>query len=109
GHAEARVGLLLDGLLVGRRRERGPAAAGVVLRVGGEQLRPAAGTPVGARIERVVVLAGERALSALLAQNTVLLGREFGPPLLFGFLDLGHVEQSCKSAQRYDGVLDQMA
>jgi hypothetical protein len=62
-------------LLARRRRERGPAAAGVELRVGDEQLGSAPGAPVGARLECVVVLASERALRALLPQNAVLLGR----------------------------------
>ena len=39
-HPVGRVGLLVDRLLAGRRGERGPAAAGVVLRVGVEQLAP---------------------------------------------------------------------
>src|SRR3954452_23833516 len=91
-HAEGRVGLLVDRLRVGRRRERGPAAAGVVLRIGDEELCPAAGAPVGARLERVVVLAAERPLRALLAKDPVLLGRQLGLPLLWCFLDLGHAE-----------------
>src|SRR4051812_12574466 len=102
-HAEGRVGLLLDRLRVGRRRERGPAAAGVVLGVRLEELGAATGALVGARLEAVVVLTSERPLGSLLPQNAVLLGAQLGPPLLFGFLDLGHVEQSCKSSVRYAG------
>src|SRR3954471_3480569 len=100
-HAEGRVGLLLDGLGVGRRRERGPAAAGVVLGVGGEELGPTTGALVRARLEAVVVLTSERALGPLLPQDAVLLGAQLGPPLLFCFLDFVHAEQSAKSAQRY--------
>src|SRR4051794_7057981 len=102
-HAEGRVGLLLDRLRVSRRGKRGPAAAGVVLGVGGEELGPTTGALVGARLEAVVVLTSERPLGALLPQDAVLLGAELGTPLLFGFLDLGHVEQSCKSSVRYAG------
>src|SRR4051794_10176554 len=57
-HEEAAVGLLVDRLFGGGRRESGPAAARVVLGVGGEELRAAAGAHVRARLERVVVLAG---------------------------------------------------
>src|SRR5439155_21014744 len=91
-HAVAHVALCLDRLLAGRRVERGPTAAGVVLGVCDEQLRSATCAAVGARLEDVVVLAAERRLGSLLAQNPVLLGRELSPPLLFCFLDLGHAE-----------------
>src|SRR5205823_7489815 len=79
------------------------AAAGVVLRVGDEQLGPAAGAVICARLKDMVVLAAERTLGPLLAQNAVLLGRQFRPPLAFGFLDLGHVEQSRRRRVRYGG------
>src|SRR5436190_14296954 len=49
-HAEADVALLVDRLLRGRRGERGPAATGVVLRVGDEQFRSTACAVVGARL-----------------------------------------------------------
>src|SRR4051812_5095804 len=100
-HAEGRVGLLLDRLRVGRRRERGPAAAGVVLGVRLEELGPTTGALVGARLEAVVVLTSERPLGPLLPQDAVLLGAQLGPPLLFCFLDFVHAEQSAESAQRY--------
>ena len=87
-HPVGRVGLLVDRLLAGRRRESGPAATGVVLRVGLEQLGPAAGTAVRARLEHVVVLAAERRLGSLLAQHLVLLGRQLFAPRLLGLLDL---------------------
>src|SRR5215210_3828658 len=92
-HPVARVDLLVDGFRARRREERWPAAAGVVLRFGGEQLRAAAGAAVAARIEDVVVFARERALRALLAQHAVLLRRQLGPPLLLGFRDLRHLRQ----------------
>src|SRR5438876_4918060 len=89
-HAEGLVPLLIDRLLAGGRVERGPAAAGVVLRVGDEELGATAGTVVCARLEHMVVLARERALRALFAEHVVLLGRQFRPPLLLCFLDLCH-------------------
>src|SRR5947207_12720722 len=89
-HAVARVGLLLHGLLPRRRRERRPAAAGVVLRIRVEQLRAAAGAAVGARLEDMVVLPAERSLGSLLAEDAVLLGRQLLAPLLLGLLDLRH-------------------
>src|SRR3954468_4165279 len=98
---QGRVGLLLDRLRVGRRRERGPAAAGVVLGVRLEELGAATGALVGARLEAVVVLTRERPLSPLLPQNAVLPGAQLGPPLLFCFLDFVHAEQSAERAQRY--------
>ena len=55
-HPVRPVCLLVDGLTVGRRVERGPAAAGVVLRLRAEELGAAAGAPVGAGLERVVAL-----------------------------------------------------
>src|SRR3954451_10557051 len=87
GHEKAAVRLLLDRVRLCGRGEGRPAAAGVVLRVGAEELGPAAGALVGARLERVVVLAAERALRALLAPPLVLLRRPFAPPLGFSFLD----------------------
>src|SRR5436305_12921223 len=84
-HEVAAVGLLLDRLLIRRRREGRPATARVVLRVRGEQLRPAACTRVGARVERVVVLAAERALRALLSEHVYVSGVRFAPPSASGF------------------------
>src|SRR5436853_5455178 len=89
-HPVRRVDLLVHGVLAGRSGEGGPAAARVVLRVGVEQLRAAAGAAVGARLEGVVVLAAERRLRSLLAQDAVLLGRQLFAPLLLGLLDLRH-------------------
>src|SRR4051812_12944816 len=93
-HPVARVRLLVDRIVARRGVERGPAAAGVVLRLGGEQLRAAAGAAVRAVLEDGVVLAAERPFGALLAQDAVLLGAQLGPPLGFGLLDLGHASPS---------------
>src|SRR4051812_48987721 len=83
-HPTARVGLLVDRLVARRGGERRPAAAGVVLGVGDEELGVAAGTVVGAGLEDMVVLARERRLGALLAQDPILLRVELGAPLGLG-------------------------
>src|SRR3954447_9467863 len=71
--------------------EARPAAAGVELRVGLEELRPARLAGVHARGLGVGVLPDERSLGAGLAQHGVLLGRELLAPLLVGLLHLvGH-------------------
>src|SRR5438309_11069082 len=88
-HAVGPVARLVDGVLL-RREERGPAAAGVVLGLGAEELRAAPGAAVRSRIEAVVVLAGEGALRPLLPQDAVLVGRERGAPLRVGSHDLRH-------------------
>src|SRR5690242_17227404 len=89
-HAEAHVRLLVDRLAARRRVERGPAAAGVVLRLRLEQRRAAACADVRPVVEHVVVLARERPLGALLAENAVLLRRQLFAPLRFGLLDWTH-------------------
>src|SRR5207237_651174 len=89
-HAVARVGLLLHRVLAGRGGEGRPAAAGVVLRVGVEQLRTAAGAPVRPGLEDVVVLSAERRLGPLVAEDPILLGGQLLAPLLLGLLDLCH-------------------
>src|SRR6478672_12508864 len=89
-HSVAGVRLRVDRFVGSRRVERGPAAAGVVLSLRLEQLGSAAGATVGAGLEREVVLARERRFSALLAQNSVLLGRQFGTPFLLCFLNFRH-------------------
>src|SRR5947209_6389376 len=81
-HAVAGVGLLLDRVLAGRRVERGPAAARVVLRVRLEQLRSAAGAAVRPRLEDVVVLTREGRFRSLLPQHVELLARQLLTPLL---------------------------
>src|SRR5205807_10529166 len=80
-HEEAPVLLGLERVLARRLVERGPAAAGVVLRVRAEELRTAAGTPVDARLEHVVVLAAPWPLRSLLPEDAELLGRPVAPPL----------------------------
>src|SRR5919198_4419541 len=80
-HEEAPVLLGLDRALARRLVEGRPAAAGVVLRLGAEELRAAAGAPVDARLEHVVVLAAERPLGSLLPEDAVLLRRQVAPPL----------------------------
>src|SRR5213592_938834 len=100
-HPVAGVRLRVDRFVGSRRVERGPAAAGVVFRLRFEQLGSAAGATVSAGLEREIVLAGERRFGALLAQNSVLLGRQFGTPLLLCFLNFRHVEQSRKETVRY--------
>ena len=64
-HPKGRVALLVDRVLLGGRVEGGPAAARVVFRLRLEQLGAAPRTLVRARLEGVVVLAGERRLCAL--------------------------------------------
>src|SRR5438270_13176370 len=80
-HEEAPVLLGLERVLARRRLERGPGAAGVALRVRAEGLRAAAGTPVDARLEHVVVLAAPWPLRSLLPEDAELLGRQVAPPL----------------------------
>src|SRR5436190_7679148 len=110
-HPERRVRLLVDRLLARRRVEGRPAAAGVVLRVGAEELGAATGAPVRAGLEDVVVLAGEGTLGPLLAQYTELLGRQLLAPLLLRLLDLCvlcflHAQSSPGLAIRYtEGIL----
>src|SRR5690606_16709005 len=87
-HPVARVGLLVDRALAGRGVEGRPAATGVGLRVGVEQLGPAAGAAVRAGLEHVVVLAGERRLGALFAEDPVALGIELRAPLGLGLANL---------------------
>src|SRR5215212_10727529 len=100
-HPMARVGLLLDRVLRRGGRERGPAAAGVVLRVRLEKLYAAPGAAVGPGLENVVVLVDERRFGALLPQHVVLLGRQLSPPLGVGLLHLGHVHSV--SSERWVG------
>src|SRR6185295_17785516 len=102
------VDFLVDRLRGRRRVERRPAATRVVLRLRHEQLGAAARTVVLAGLEGVVVLAGERRLRPLLAQDAVLLGCQLRTPLLVGLLDFRHQSplfgsslQSCWRAIHY--------
>src|SRR6202011_2306748 len=97
-HPETDIGLLVDRILVRGRVERGPAAAGVVLRLRAEELRPATGAAVGARLEGLVVFARERRFRALLAQDPILLGRQLCTPLLICFLKFWHLHHSLAKA-----------
>src|SRR3569833_2870736 len=87
-HSQAVVFAHLDFFRIGRFPEAGPAAAGVELRVRGEQLRAAAGAAVGAVLVMVPVLAGEGAFGSRLPQHAELLGRQRLPPLLVALRDL---------------------
>src|SRR5438128_7557397 len=89
-HSECRIALLVDRLLARRRGEGRPAAAGVVLGLGAEELGAAAGTAVGAGLEHVVVFARERRFRPLFAEDAVLLGAELRTPLRVGLLDFRH-------------------
>src|SRR5438874_10721426 len=80
-HEKAAVLVLLDRGALRRLVEAGPAAVGVELGRRREQLGPAARAPVGALGVGVPVLAGERALGALLSEHVVLLRRQLLPPL----------------------------
>src|SRR5262245_13386648 len=85
------VAVLLDPLLLQGAVEAGPAAARFELRPGLEQLLAAPGAPINPRRLRVPEPAGEGPLRPLLTQDVVLLGRQLGPPLVIGLLDLlGH-------------------
>src|SRR5262245_18657989 len=90
-HAVARVDLLVDRSLACGFVERRPAAARVELRLRDEELGPAAGAAVGARLEDVVVLTRERRLGSLVPQNPVLLRIERGPPLGVGLDNLAQL------------------
>src|SRR5215207_10134888 len=100
-HPVRRVRVLVDRALARRSGEGGPPAARVVLRFRAEELGAAAGAAVRSVVERVVVLAAERPLRALLAEDAELLGRQLLPPLLFGFSDFSHTLWSRKRRKRY--------
>ena len=85
-HAVARVGSQLDSLGGGRLVEAGPARSGVELGVGAEQLVAARRAAVHAVFLAVRVLAGERRLGSLPAQDLVLLRRQLPLPLLLGLV-----------------------
>src|SRR4029077_8239281 len=92
-HEQAAVDVLLDGRVIGRRVETGPAAVGVELSLRLEQLGSAARTQVGAGRLGVPVLARERAFRSLLPQHVVLGWGQVPLPLRFALphrLDLLH-------------------
>src|SRR5256886_6925809 len=81
------VGRLLDRRALGRGVKARPAAVGVELGLGFEQLRAAAGAQVNARRLRVPVLARERPFGALLTQHVVLGRGQVSLPLGFALLN----------------------
>src|SRR5690606_25821295 len=70
-HAEGGVLEQLDRVVVRRGVERGPAAAGVELGLGGEELRPAAAARVGARLADLLVLAAAGTLGRAVTQHLI--------------------------------------
>src|SRR5919197_1542251 len=105
-HEEAPVLLGLDRILARRLVERRPAAAGVVLRLRAEELGAAAGAPVDARLEHVVVLAAERPLGSLLPEDVELLRRQVTPPLR---LRLSHLCRHVRPFFRFLASVSQKA
>src|SRR5580693_4432572 len=87
-HAVAMIVLLVDMAFGGRLGEAWPAAAGVELGIGLEQGLPATGTDIGAGLGLILVLARERPLGRLLAQDRVLHRRQFLAPLGLALDDL---------------------
>src|SRR4029077_3546670 len=83
------VGPQDHGVGAGRVKESRPAAMGFDLLAAAEQSRAAGPTLVDTPGLGVGVLAGERPLSAGLAQHRELLGGEFLAPLVVGELHLG--------------------
>src|ERR1700757_4974908 len=86
-HAVAMVPLFVDMAFRSRLGEARPAAAGVELGIGLEQGLPATGTDIGAGFGLILVLARERPLGRLLAQDRVLHRRQFLAPLGFALDD----------------------
>ena len=68
-----------------RLPETWPAAAGVELGFGTEQRFAATYATVNTRLMTIVIRAGERQFSALLAANPVLLQTQLRPPFSIGF------------------------
>src|SRR6476619_5831477 len=93
-HPVARIVMRVDALERHRLDEARPTRARVELRVGPEQLRPAAGAAVHAGRLRVGIRAGEGALGALLAQYVVLVRAEAAAPLGLGEVCLLHANDS---------------
>src|SRR5262245_12113842 len=81
GHPVAAVLFHGDIFLLRRLPEAGPAAAGLELVIGAEQLGAAAHAAVDAGLVIVPVLAGEGALRAVLARHLELLRRQLLLPL----------------------------
>src|SRR3712207_4515268 len=83
-HEEAALFLSGDVRSLDGRPEAGPTRAGVVLRLGAEEGRPAAHAAINSLSFVVPVLPRECALGALLTRYSMLLGRQLAPPLLVG-------------------------
>src|SRR6185437_14061507 len=86
-HAVTMVLLLVDMAFRGRLGEARPAAAGIELGIGLEQGLPTAGADIGAGLGLILILARERPLGRLLAQDRVLHRRQFLAPLGFALDD----------------------
>src|SRR5579859_2120943 len=80
-HAVRVILLLVDMALHRRLGEARPAAAGIELGIGLEQRLPAAGADIGPGLGLIFILARERALGRLFAQDRILHRRQFLAPL----------------------------
>src|SRR5689334_16518051 len=83
-HAVTRVAQSSDRSRRGRPGEARPSRVALELVFCPEQLRAAAGAQITAGLVIVPECAGESALRSLLAQDAILLRRQFALPLLFG-------------------------
>ena len=81
-HAVARVDTLHDRVERGRLDEARPSRAGVELRIGPEELGPAAGAAVDARVLGVGVRPGERPLRRLRRRTAYWSGVRRAPLLV---------------------------
>src|SRR5690606_12175337 len=100
-HAVAVVLAAGDGAVVGWLPEAGPAAAGIILVVRGEELRAAADAMVAAGDLAVVVGTAERRLGTLPARDLELAFVQQGAPFLRCFLHLiAHASSSLSAAVR---------
>ncbi len=84
-HALGGVFGVFDVAFLDRGAESGPAAAGIVFGLGGEQFIAAGGTEVVAFGEKFVILAAESGFGAFFSQYAVLCGREGLLPFGVGF------------------------
>src|SRR5438094_1510773 len=98
-HEMRAVDRLLDRGSLGRRVEARPSAVGVELGLGLEQPRAAAGAKVQTRSLGVPVLARERPLRALLAQDVKLQWAQVSLPLGFALLDFALLHRLLISPQ----------
>src|SRR5439155_1432633 len=87
-HEQAVVRTQLHGLRHCGLGEAGPAGAGVELRLGAEQLRPAGGAAILPRLLVVGVRTGERRLGTRLSQHLILRRRQLLAPLELGLFDV---------------------